>query len=110
MNEATVSMSLWFQCSTATSTGVQKLEHKVQLYSRRRRTGCNGKPVGMTRDPSGASPFSGGLTSRPKFDNLFFFRDPAMKDYTLADNSPASALGIEEIDMAIGPRGNVVST
>ena len=64
----------------------------------------------MTRDPSGASPFSGGLKSKQQFDNLFFFRDPAMKDYTLADNSPAWALGIEEIDMAIGPRGNVVST
>ena len=41
---------------------------------------------------------------------LMSSRDPAMKDYTLAENSPAWALGIEQIDMAIGPRGDVVST
>ena len=41
---------------------------------------------------------------------LMSSRDPAKKDYTLADNSPAWALGIEQIDMAIGPRGDVMST
>ena len=47
---------------------------------------------------------------RPNFFKILFFRDPAMKDYTLADNSPAWALGIEQIDMAIGPNGDVMST
>ena len=38
-------------------------------------------------------------------------RDPAMKDYTLAANSPAWAIGFEEIDVAgIGPGGDVTST
>ena len=78
-------------------------------YSPRRRTGWNGRTVAMTQGPSGASPYSGAWSSQ-QFHIAFVFRDPAMKDYTLADNSPAWALGIEEIDMAIGPRGNVLST
>ena len=64
----------------------------------------------MTQTPSGLNPFSGEW--RLEFvDNVLRLRDPAMKDYTLADNSPAWALGIEQIDMAaIGPRGDVTST
>ena len=81
----------------------------MRPYSPRRRTGWNGRTVAMTLGPSGASPFSGDW-SRQQFHRAFVFRDPAMKDYTLADNSPAWALGIEEIDMAIGPRGDVMST
>ena len=50
------------------------------------------------------------MTKAVQFDKTVVFRDPAMKDYTLADNSPAWALGIEEIDMDIGPRGSVLAT
>ena len=66
--------------------------------------------MAMTQAPSGLNPFSGEW--RLEFvDNVLGLRDPAMKDYTLADNSPAWALGIEQIDMAaIGPRGDVTST
>ena len=81
----------------------------MQVYSRRRRTGWNGRTVAMTQGPCGASPFSGGST-RQQFDKAIVSRDPALKDYTLADNSPAWALGIEQIDMAIGPMGDIMST
>ena len=64
---------LWFQCSTATCTGVQKTEPKVQQYSQRRQTGRNGRAVGMTQDPSGANPFSGGQ-SRQQFDKAIVFQ------------------------------------
>jgi len=48
---------------------------------------------------------TGSLWSQP------LFRDPAMKDYSLAANSPAWAIGFEEIDVAaIGPGGDVTST
>ena len=84
------------------------MEPKVRLYSQRRRTGWNGRTAAMTQDPSGASPFSG---APGQGNNIaVVFRDPASKDYTLAENSPALALGIEEIDMAIGPRGGVMAT
>ena len=64
---------LWFQCSTATCTGVQKKEPEVQLYSQRRQTGRNGRAVGMTQDPSGANPFSGGQ-SKQQFDKAIVFQ------------------------------------
>ena len=81
----------------------------MRLYSRRRRTGWNGRTVAMTQGPSGTSPSSGGWP-RQQFDKAIVYRDPALKDYTLADNSPAWALGIEQIDMAIGPMGDIMST
>ena len=64
----------------------------------------------MTQAPSGLDPFSGEW--RLEFvDNVLRLRDPAMKDYTLAANSPVWAIGFEEIDVAaIGPGGDVTST
>ena len=71
----------------------------------------------MTPDLSGVNLSSGGILYIT--NNYIAFtkyivslsRDPAMKDYSLAANSPAWAIGFEEIDVAaIGPGGDVTST
>ena len=71
----------------------------------------------MTPDLCGVNLCSGGILYITNISSaftkciVFLSRDPAMKDYSLAANSPAWAIGFEEIDVAaIGPGGDVTST
>ena len=113
----TLYLILLFQFSVTTSTGAQSPELKVQQSSRTRGTGWSGRRAVMTPDLCGVNLCSGGILFMTNISSAFnkcivsSIRDPAMKDYTLAANSPAWAIGFEEIDVAaIGLGGDVAST
>ena len=113
----TFCLILSFQFSVTTFTGARSPELKVLPSSRTKGTGWSGRRAAMTPDLSGVNLCSGGILYITNISSaftkciVFLSRDPAMKDYSLAANSPAWAIGFEEIDVAaIGPGGDVAST